>query len=430
MQIDVMVGRLRCLPLLCTVALILLAGCISHSPDDAPDIYLQPSGWRDIDDQLKAPDFAAYQQAVINEVRSQRIPFDAAQSAREVNWVSPVEIPPSAECNGQQRGIALLVHGLSDTAFAMHDLGYAMSESCLRARIVLLPGHGTRPGDLIDIRLSDWTRTLDYLIEQAAAEDEHIVLAGFSLGAALTMSAALDIDSPVDALIAVSPAYSLSSWRLARWAPWFYWLRPWVDRELPDDAMRYEAMPTRGVAETVRAMKTMRRKVAHRGLVAMPWLLVQSADDAVTVPIENLAFFDRYADNPLSEIILFVGPETDVASPAEQLSEVTKRITRIPGFDVKAHVLGLTHTAIHIAPDNPHYGVHGEYRNCGGTARRQPELVANCLSTDELWYGLWDQYVEPGRAQAISTFNPNFKLLTEEMTRFIESAIPYDFNNP
>ncbi len=149
----------------------LLASCISHSPDDAPDIYLQPSGWRNIDAQLKAPDFAAYQQAVTDAVRSQRIPFDSAQSAREVTWVSPTEIPPAAACHGRQRGIALLVHGLSDTAFAMRDLARGMAESCLRTRTVLLPGHGTRPGDLIDIRLSDWTSTLDYLIKQAAAED-------------------------------------------------------------------------------------------------------------------------------------------------------------------------------------------------------------------------------------------------------------------
>ena len=111
----------------------------------------------------------------------------------------------------------------------------------------------------------------------------------------------------------------------------------------------------------------------------------------------------------------------------EPLPEVTKHITRMPGFNVKAHVLGLTHTAVHISPNNPHYGAHGDYRNCGGTARRQPELVATCLSTDELWYGLWGQAVEPGRAQGIATFNPNFELLTEGLTSFIESALPGEY---
>jgi len=128
-----------------------------------------------------------------------------------------------------------------------------------------------------------------HLVGQAATESEHVALVGLSLGAVLGTSIALEPDSPIDAPVAISPAYHLSSWRLARRAPWLARAKRWIDRGVPDDYARHEAMPTRGVVETVRAMRHLRRRFARAGEVNVPWLLVQSLDDAVTAPDENIA---------------------------------------------------------------------------------------------------------------------------------------------
>lgn len=413
---QIQLNAIICLVIACLTNL----GCATSREDDAPAEYLRVSGWQNIDAQLQAPDFDRYRELVANDVAEHRIPVDPNRRVEEIAMVTPIEIPPLESCNGQQRGIALLVHGLSDTAFAMRDLAQVLASQCVRARTVLLPGHGTRAGDLLDIQLKDWEKTLEYLIDQAAHEHDRIVLAGFSLGAVLSMSAALKPDSTVDALIAVSPAYDLSSWRLARWAPWFYRLRPWIDRGIADDAMRYEAMPTRGVAETVRAIKRMRENLAIHGSVTIPWLLVQSSDDAVTVPAENIRIFEQFAANSISRVVEFTGQNTNT----EANTSPDPRILHLPGFDGNLRVLGLTHTAVHQSPDNQHYGARGRYRNCGGTAPRIRDAVKKCEAADVVWYGLWGQTVESGRAQAMSTFNPNFRMLAEQIRLFTISALP------
>ena len=134
------------------------------------------------------------------EVERYRVPVNASNAVAEVAMASPVEIAVAEHCDGEVRGIALLVHGLSDTAFAMRDVANVLSESCFRSRTMLLPGHGTRPGDLLTTRLSHWQRTVAYLVDQAARESDTVVLAGFSLGSVLTLTEALRPNSPVDAL--------------------------------------------------------------------------------------------------------------------------------------------------------------------------------------------------------------------------------------
>jgi len=221
----------------------------------------------------------------------------------------------------------------------------------------------------------------------------------------------------------LSPAYHLSSYKKARWAPWLHRFVPWIDRGLSDDAMRYEAMPTRGVAETVKAIKAMRQSVKKAGSIDKPWLLIQSTDDLVTLPANNVSYFMKRATHPLSKVIEFSKKETIEDSIADYSSN--ERVARYPAYDDPLRVLGLTHTSVHIAPDNPHYGIQGDYRNCGGTAPRDQTDVERCMAAEKVWYGLWDQEVKPGRAQAMSTFNPHYKLVEAEVGQFIEKAFPF-----
>lgn len=280
-----------------------------------------------------------------------------------------------------------------------------------------MPGHGTRAGDLLTTRLSDWQETIDYLIDQAASETETVLLAGFSLGGVLTLDAALRKQDLVDGVIGISPAYYLSSKNIARWAPLAAPFIRWVDRGVADDAMRYEAMPTRGVAETWSAMKHLEKSMKEFGPVEIPWLLAQSMDDAVVVPDENEALWKSQAVNPASRLIRFVSTQT---YPAEE------HALNLPSTSEVAGVVALTHLAIHQSPDNPRYGINGEYRNCGGNMPRDPGRVALCEQADEVWYGLWSTEPEPGQAMAFSTFNPSFDEFAKEIKKFSSDLVSDD----
>ncbi|OED43980.1 hypothetical protein AB833_02535 [Chromatiales bacterium (ex Bugula neritina AB1)] len=139
-------------------------------------------------------------------------------------------------------------------------------------------------------------------------------------------------------------------------------------------------MPTRGVAETWSAMKDMHRNVDNYGPVKIPWMLVQSMDDAVIVPGKNEQLWKQQATNPDSQFIRFV-------STQQYTSE--DRVVTLSGSSDADRVIALTHLAIHQSAENPHYGANGTYRNCSANMPREPERVKQCEESDEVWYGLW-----------------------------------------
>ena len=399
---------------LCTFFSVALSGCIGNRAVEAPVEYLSPAGWQSKQQLLDHISFANYANAVTKEVRQFRLPFDANLAEREVELVSPLELPLGASCNGQSKGIAILVHGLSDTAFSLRDIGGVLADACFKSRLILLPGHGTRAGDLLTTRHDDWQKTLNNLIDQAVTETDIVMLVGFSLGGVLTLDAVLQRQDDIDGIIGISPAYYLSSARLAKWANLLAPISPWVDRGVQDDPFRYEAMPTRGVAETWYAMTNMHKKLKEHGPVKIPWMLAQSMDDAVVVPAQNEQLWKTQATNPNSQLIRFVS--------TQQYSN-EQRVMNLPGSSEAQRVIALTHLAIHQSAENPHYGVNGTYRNCGRNMPREPEKVKQCEESTQVWYGLWSTDHKADKAMAFSTFNPSFDQFANEIKRFASKLV-------
>lgn len=409
------------------LAALLLPACTATRGNEAPVEYLTPTGWQSVNDALTKATFTDYAATIKSEVNRFRIPLNPANAEQEVNWAAPVELQPDAGCGGEVNGIAVLVHGLADTAFAMRDAAMVLSSHCYKARTLLLPGHGTRAGDLLTTRLAHWRNTVQYAVDQAAAEHDHVVVAGYSLGAVLTLNEALQDDSDIDAVIAFSPAYHIWLERFARWAPLMHPLYRWVDRGIADDAMRYEAMPTRGVAETVKAMRVLRKNIAKNDGVAQPWLVIQSMDDWVVRAADNNAFFDKHAQHPLSRrVTMFSKRGFSQNAPAAGTYNNGREIW-IPSYDDELRVQALTHLAVHNSPDNPHYGANGAYRNCGGTGPTNAAIVQACENAQDIQYGLWQDLRGSSRTDAeplaLSTFNPKFDEVTAVIKAFLTDVL-------
>jgi len=69
----------------------------------------------------------------------------------------------------------------------MRHLAALFQANGFRVMAVLLPGHGTQPGDLLDTRWQEWARTIAYGTDRLAAEADEVYLAGYSAGAALSI---------------------------------------------------------------------------------------------------------------------------------------------------------------------------------------------------------------------------------------------------
>ena len=64
-------------------------------------------------------------------------------------------VPERGRCprgaDGRHARAALLLHDLGGTPYEMRDIARAFAADCYLVRAVLLPGHGTVPGDLLEI---------------------------------------------------------------------------------------------------------------------------------------------------------------------------------------------------------------------------------------------------------------------------------------
>lgn len=395
-------------------ALLVSCAATQPGPQANPEIF-EPAGWFDIDRSLRGSSFDDYVTDVRQRLEKARLPFNPARAMVEIDRAAPVQLEPVAACGDAVNGIAILVHGLSDTAYAMYDMARYFASRCYVARTVLLPGHGTRAGDLLVTEHTDWTDTIRHLVKQAAAEHEHITLVGFSLGAVVTTSVALDDNSPVDALIAISPAFELSQWRLAKLTPYLHWLYKWIDRGPTADALRYEAMPTKAIAELVKALHAMKKRMRTVGELKMPWMLVQSLDDATIAPDQNRDFvLNSASDATVLEYYSLPLPEID-----------DLRVTRLNSTHDLPRVDALSHASVHIAPDNPHYGHEGEYRICGTVDGRDLSDAQRCEMAETVLYSVWARLplARPEPA-ALSSFNPHFDELMMRMDTFMSTMPP------
>jgi alpha-beta hydrolase superfamily lysophospholipase len=163
------------------------------------------------------------------------------------------------------------------------------------------------------------------------------VVAGFSLGAALALTAATKSPDNVDAVIGLAPPYRIRSNFLARQARWIATFRPWLDLGPREDFARYGAMPTRGIASTMAALGTMESQIRQRGPIQTPWMVVQSEDDEVVDVAWNRQFFDANALNTHSLLLMPARPVHDLRSirttqtwSAELASSYTRSAMLVP----------------------------------------------------------------------------------------------------
>ena len=113
----------------------------------------------------------------------------------------------------QPRGAILLLHGMSDSPYALHSLGLTLNKNNYRVLGMRMPGHGTAPSGLRNITRHDMAAAvrlgMDHLGKQMNGKPVHII--GYSTGASLALEFTLDAlegaAAPIPAsLVLISPA--------------------------------------------------------------------------------------------------------------------------------------------------------------------------------------------------------------------------------
>ncbi len=325
---------------------------------------------------------------------------------------APFELRPAGDfLKGQgskpyRRGV-LLTHGLIDSPYHMRYLAAFFQRNGFRVMAVLLPGHGTQPGDLLHVQWQEWAKTVAYGADCLAAEVDELYLAGFSAGAALSVHHAAS-DERVRGLFLFSPAFEITP--RARWANLhrlYSWLLPqaaWVNVMQDRDIFKYESFCKNAAAQ----MHALTRALPQSE-VKIPVFAVTSADDVTVTPDTTLRFMQR-AQHLHSKLIWYA------TEKIEQLN-----VEWVNSAVPEKRILSSAHTAIVIPPEDAHYGTSGAYMNCLHYYENDKAKYHVCRTDGaDLWQGEVNECnLQRGVVRRL-TYNPHYAAMASSMQKFIE----------
>lgn len=325
---------------------------------------------------------------------------------------SPFELLPTGNFEKghdkpYRRGI-LLTHGLTDSPYHMRHLAAFFQRMGFRVMVVLLPGHGTQPGDLLDVRWQEWEKTLIYGADTLAAEVDELYLGGLSAGAALSVLQSTN-DERVRALFLFSPAFKITS--LAKWANMhrlYSRLLPkeaWVNVMQDRDWYKYESFCKNAAAQMYALTQALPRAGAK-----VPVFAVASADDATVHASATLRFMYR-AQHVGSRLVWYATKKIE-----------QQNIEWVNSALPEQRILSSAHTAIVIPPEDAHYGAHGSYANCLHYYEDDKKNYHTCCARGpETWLGEVNaRNLQRGVVRRL-TYNPHYAAMEASMQKFIES---------
>jgi len=320
----------------------------------------------------------------------------AHDAQTEIEWNAPREWRPV----GRPRGGVLLIHGLGDSPWTFSDIGPALAADGYIARAILLPGHGSKPEDMLAVSYEDWQRVADEQARDLMRQADEVFIGGFSTGANLAIVSATRMPE-VAGLLLFSPGIKARTNLGGITIPLRHVL-PWVmGRPAPDRTMqsevRYSGVPTNGLAQFHRSSRAARRALSRR-IYHKPVLMVIAAADSVLDTHYLVDLFSERFTSPASRLVWYGGvPEGGFQD---------RRIHRLDDRMPSLRISQFSHMGIVHAPGNPLYGMDGDLRICRNS-RRQEDTRA-CEASTDVWYADWG-YREEGKVHARLTFNPMFE---------------------
>jgi carboxylesterase len=195
----------------------------------------------------------------------------------------------SADGSGANKEIGVvLVHGYTGSPSSMRPWAEYLNQRGYTVRVPLLPGHGTKPEDLSDIKWQQWPEKVESELDELRKNCTKIFICGFSMGGGTTLHLATKHSDKIAGIILVNPmihlpfigtklAYLLSRIKKYRSSAGDDIKRPGITQG------GYEVMSTEGIYQIMQMLKYTRANL-HR--VSIPMQLFHSVDDH-TLPVSN-----------------------------------------------------------------------------------------------------------------------------------------------
>lgn len=182
-----------------------------------------------------------------------------------------------------------LIHGLSGSAKDMQYIANNMLKAGYRVTNINLPGHGTKPEDLLNIEMHDWVNAVETVMN--VIQDEVFII-GQSMGALLALYYSANHQEKVKGLVLLSPAIRLHGilnrffisllyiYSLFFPLPHIYYKKnrgaDIADPEVKKEYDAYNMIPLKALIEFERLRRATIKKLS---LIEVPLLIIYSKKD-------------------------------------------------------------------------------------------------------------------------------------------------------
>jgi alpha-beta hydrolase superfamily lysophospholipase len=356
-------------------------------------------------------DYIAYTRALMLATRQD------APSALVLDNLAPFVLEPDASCpradSGKFAKGIVLIHGLFDSPYSMRPFGESLRAQCFYVLGLLLPDHGTRPGDFLDSHWQDWATATHFATEQLALHAEALYLSGHSAGGTLALLEAAR-NPAVDALVLFAPALAITP--AARYAKYvalvgkMFGRAAWYEVRPDEAAYRYESITFVSAAETFALIEATRAELSAQQRQVPVFTVASMQDNTVSTP-EILAYMEHNT-HPASRILLY----SQYRYTANAATQVV--ISNAPG----QRILSVSHLGLMTPASHPDYGRGGAYRNCGHYGDPENELYVQCKSGRRAFYGeATEDNLSQGVLERIA-FNPFYDEMLVSMQDFLQAT--------
>jgi esterase/lipase len=359
-----------------------------------------------IDDlSLSFTDYIARCKVLISQ---HRCDLNTADAEKIITANAPFELRPQkpAQCG------ALLIHGLFDSPLMMRDIGLQLQAQGILTRAILLPGHGTVPGDLLHVDYHQWLQAVRYGIATFSKEVKTLFLIGFSTGASLALYHTLQNTHGIAGVILLSPALKINSVfaslanmhqafsRVWPRAAWFH-----QDKNEMLDYAKYYSIPFNAVYQVYKLTQAIKKEKP----ATLPLLFALSQNDNTVCSNASLDYFHHQL-HAKNHLLLYSNDATFATDP-----RITQRHTSYPLLRIR----DFSHLSLPISPRNPHYGEEGDYR-FASHIKTDDQTIYGEFSPSQIYFNEWlfKLKLSSHHYQRL-TFNPDFDFLMRRMKQFI-----------
>jgi carboxylesterase len=326
----------------------------------------------------------------------------------------------------------LMIHGLGGTQFDLGSMHKVLQRAGFTTHSLTLPGHGTDPKDLLDVRAEDWLGAVSTLYRDLVARYDTLHVCGMCMGALLAIELVKRERHSKGRLVALAPPIYIDGWA----TPWYvglrrflYWLSPLrsmkVEEEDPygikndlirgivkakferGEAFHYRWVPLACVEQVDRLRGWV---MAGLEAITCPTLVCHAREDELTSP-RSAAFLAQEIGEQRTKVVLLDNSYHMICVDNDR-DLVARRILEHFGADADAALSPRRHSeeGPRMNPDELRKLAEDYF---GALKAQQYETLIRLFASDVLWHQPGASEIagdHAGRSQLVQFFSKLMEL--------------------